>query len=131
MEAAKLEEKGDETPSGDAIYTSEARGSDEAGEGTYKVPYKTILQAMRRHGKEPFPVIYQDPKPDSEAAKSGQLYEVVAKSQLKKMTKLFAQEMRKAAEKAKRARSRGGGQRQRSPRGHSRPRRRLCHRFGW
>ena len=44
MEAAKLEEKGDETPSGDAIYTSESRGSDEAGEGTYKVPYKTILQ---------------------------------------------------------------------------------------
>lgn len=28
---------------------------------------------MRRFGKEPFPVIYQDPKPDSEAAKSGML----------------------------------------------------------
>ena len=53
------------------IYTSEVRGSDESGEGTYKVPYKTILQAMRRHGKEPFPTIYQDPKPDSDAAKSG------------------------------------------------------------
>ena len=53
------------------IYTSELRGSDESGEGTYKVPYKTILQAMRRHGKEPFPIIYQDPKPDSDAAKSG------------------------------------------------------------
>ena len=53
------------------IYTSELRGSDESGEGTYKVPYKTILQAMRRHGKEPFPTIYQDPKPDSDAAKSG------------------------------------------------------------
>jgi len=101
MEAAKLEEKGDETPSGDAIYTSESRGSDEAGEGTYKVPYKTILQAMRRFGKEPFPVIYQDPKPDSDAAKSGQLYEVVAKSQLKKMTKLWQQEVKKAAAKAK------------------------------
>ena len=57
------------------IYTSELRGSDESGEGTYKVPYKTILQAMRRHGKEPFPIIYQDPKPDSDAAKSGnQMY---------------------------------------------------------
>lgn len=86
---------------GEAIYTSEKRGSDESGEGTYKVPYKTILQAMRRHGKEPFPVIYQDPKEDSEAAKSGQLYEVVAKSQLKKMTKLWQQEVRKASEKAK------------------------------
>ena len=85
----------------EAIYTSEARGSDECGEGTYKVPYKTILQAMRRFGKEPFPVIYQDSKPDSEAAKAGQKYEVVAKSQLKKMTKLWAQEVRKAAERAK------------------------------
>jgi len=84
------------------IYTSELRGSDESGEGTYKVPYKTILQAMRRHGKEPFPTIYQDPKPDSDAAKSGKKYEVVAKSQLKKMTKLWAQEVRKAAEKEKR-----------------------------
>ena len=56
---------------GDAIYTSDLRGSDESGEGTYKVPYKTVLQAMRRYGKEPFPVIYQDAKPDSEAAKSG------------------------------------------------------------
>ena len=27
-----------------AIYTSELRGSDDSGEGTYKVPYKTILQ---------------------------------------------------------------------------------------
>ena len=85
----------------EAIYTSEIRGSDESGEGTYKVPYKTILQAMRRFGKEPFPVIYQDAKPDSEAAKAGQKYEVVAKSQLKKMTKLWQQEVRKAAERAK------------------------------
>jgi hypothetical protein len=65
---------------------------------------------MRRHGKEPFPVIYQDSKPDSESAKSGmlrhvknqgikfnqilvsgKLYEPVAKAQLKKMTKLWQQ----------------------------------------
>ena len=58
--------------SGDAIYTSEARGSDEVGEGTFKVPYKTIMQAMKRYGKEPFPVLYQDAKPDSEAAKEGE-----------------------------------------------------------
>ena len=55
----------------EALYTSESRGSDDSGEGTFKVPYKTILQAMRRYGKEPFPVIHQDPKPDSDAAKSG------------------------------------------------------------
>ena len=53
------------------LYTSELRGSDESGEGTYKVPYKTIAQALRVHGKEPFPTIYQDPKPESDAAKSG------------------------------------------------------------
>jgi len=107
MESAKLEDKGEgdstEAPvaSGDSIYTSETRGSDEAGEGSYKVPYKTILQAMRRYGKEPFPVIFQDPKPESDAAKSGQLYEPVAKSQLKKMTKLWQQDVKKAAAKAK------------------------------
>ena len=56
------------------LYTSELRGSDESGEGTYKVPYKTILQAMMRYGKEPFPVIYQDSKPDSEEAKSGKKF---------------------------------------------------------
>ena len=48
---------------------------------------------MRRAGKEPFPVIYQDAKAESEAAKAGQLYEVVAKAQLKKQTKMFAQEV--------------------------------------
>ena len=53
------------------LYTSELRGSDESGEGAYKVPYKTIAQAMRVYGKEPFPTIYQDPKPESDAAKSG------------------------------------------------------------
>ena len=99
-EVKEVTEKMAET-SLEAVYTSEARGSDEAGEGTYKVPYKTILQAMRRAGKEPFPTIYQDSKPDSEAAKAGQKYEVVAKSQLKKMTKLWQQEVRKAEQRAK------------------------------
>ena len=56
---------------GNEIYTSESRGSDESGEGTFKVPYKTILQAMKRFGKEPFPVMYQDAKKDSDADKEG------------------------------------------------------------
>lgn len=68
MSNVKLED-GEAPP---PIYTSESRGSDEAGEGTVKVPYKTILQAMKRYGKEPFPVIYQDAKPDSDAAKEGE-----------------------------------------------------------
>merc|ERR1719411_2293335 len=95
------EESTEVASNSEALYTSESRGSDDSGEGTFKVPYKTILQAMRRYGKEPFPVIHQDPKPDSEAAKSGKKYEPVAKSQLKKMTKLWAQEVRKAAAKEK------------------------------
>merc|ERR1719412_2220946 len=98
--ALSMESSSDNVAEG--LYTSELRGSDESGEGTYKVPYKTIAQAMRRYGKEPFPTIYQDPKPESDAAKSGKKYEPVAKSQLKKMTKLWAQEIRKAAEKQKR-----------------------------
>merc|ERR1711988_543009 len=56
---------------------------------------------MRRAGKEPWPVIYQDAKADSEASKAGQLYEVVAKAQLKKQTKIFAQEQRKMADREK------------------------------
>lgn len=46
----------------DEIYTSDKNGSDENGNGTESKPFKTILQAMRRAGKEPFPVIYVDGK---------------------------------------------------------------------
>ena len=46
----------------DEIYTSEKHGSDEHGDGTEQKPFKTILQAMRHAGKEPFPVIYTDAK---------------------------------------------------------------------
>ena len=27
-----------------SLYTSDSRGSDEAGEGTYKVPFKTVMK---------------------------------------------------------------------------------------
>ena len=70
-DADKVAEKVAEMSVADAIYTSEGRGSDESGEGTFKVPYKTIMQAMKRYGKEPFPVLYQDAKPESDAAKAG------------------------------------------------------------
>ena len=78
-----------------AIYTSDSRGSDEAGEGTYKVPFKTVMKAMKHAGKEPFPQIYVDVKAESEAAKTGAKYEVIAKAQLKKVTKLWQQEVKK------------------------------------
>merc|ERR1740123_2605262 len=40
---------------------------------------------MKQAGKEPFPTIYVDVKPDSDAAKAGARYEVIAKAQLKKV----------------------------------------------
>jgi len=44
------------------LYTSDKTGSDEYGDGSEAKPFKTILQAMRHAGKEPFPVIYVDAK---------------------------------------------------------------------
>lgn len=78
------------------IYTSDKNGSDESGNGTESKPFKTIMQAMRHAGKEPFPVIYVDGKEE------GVKYEPAAKSQLKKITKLWAQEQRKNEAKSQR-----------------------------
>jgi asparaginyl-tRNA synthetase len=44
------------------LYTSEKHGNDTSGDGTESKPFKTILQAMKHAGKEPFPVIYVDSK---------------------------------------------------------------------
>ncbi|KAH8324626.1 hypothetical protein KR074_012429, partial [Drosophila pseudoananassae] len=81
-----------------AIFTSEKKGSDESGDGSEAKPYKTILQAMRHAGKEPFPTIYVDSK-DPNATEP---YEPAAKSQLKKIQKLFVRESHKNAEKQQR-----------------------------
>lgn len=82
----------------DPIYTSEKTGSDETGSGALTAPFKTVLQAMRFAGKEPFPTIYVDVKDDKSADK----FEVIAKSQLKKMQKIWAQQERKHADKNQR-----------------------------
>merc|ERR1719264_1395565 len=55
---------------------------------------------MKQAGKEPFPTIYVDVKPDSDAAKAGARYEVIAKAQLKKVTKLWLQEVKKEEKQA-------------------------------
>ncbi|KAJ4441052.1 hypothetical protein ANN_10902 [Periplaneta americana] len=78
------------------LYTSDKNGSDECGDGTEAKPFKTILQAMRHAGKEPFPVIYVDAKEE------GQKYEPAAKSQLKKIQKIWVRESYKCADKSKR-----------------------------
>lgn len=81
-----------------SVYTSEKNGSDESGDGTDKKPFKTILKAMKFVGKEPFPTIYVDAK----SAESPELYEVAAKSQLKKIHKLWLRDNNKNASKAQR-----------------------------
>ncbi|KAH0539589.1 asparagine--tRNA ligase, cytoplasmic [Cotesia glomerata] len=78
-----------------SIYTSEKNGSDETGDGSEAKPFKTILQAMRHAGKEPFPTIYQDSKDES------QKYEPAAKSQLKKIQKIWVREQYKNEDKQK------------------------------
>ena len=46
------------------VYISE-KGSDEDGDGSEAKPFKSVLQAMRSAGKEPFPVMFVDAKDDS------------------------------------------------------------------
>lgn len=73
------------------LYTSEREGSDETGDGSEKKPLKTILQAMKHWGKgEPFPVIYVDSKTEDKR------WEVAPKTQIKKMTKLYLRDTKKA-----------------------------------
>ncbi|CAG9559023.1 unnamed protein product [Danaus chrysippus] len=79
----------------DELYTSEKNGNDETGDGSSENPFKTILQAMRHAGKEPFPTIYVDSKEE------GGKYDVAAKSQLKKIQKIWVREMHKANNKEK------------------------------
>ncbi|XP_018574654.1 asparagine--tRNA ligase, cytoplasmic [Anoplophora glabripennis] len=77
------------------IYTSESQGNDETGDGSEGKPFKTILQAMRKAGSEPFPVIYVDGKEE------GVKYDVAAKSQIKKIQKIWIRENYKSVEKLK------------------------------
>lgn len=50
------------------IYTSEKLGCDEGGDGSEGRPFKTLLQAMRHAGKEPFPTIYVDSKEEGKVS---------------------------------------------------------------
>lgn len=79
------------------IYTSEKTGNDETGDGSEKTPFKTILRAMKHAQKEPFPPIYVDSKDE----KAPGPFELAAKSQLKKIQKLWARDNHKNADKSK------------------------------
>ena len=59
-------------------------------------------------------LVFQDAKPDSEAGKAGQLYDVVAKAQMKKITKLWQQEVKKQAARVKREAEEAEAQRKRA-----------------
>ena len=81
---------------------SDSRGDDESGDGTKAAPFKTVIQAMRKAGKEPFPPIFVDAKPkegENDAVDDGkqavQGWQPVSSSQLKKVTKIWQQEHRK------------------------------------
>lgn len=77
----------------DELYVSE-KGSDESGDGTDKLPFKTLLRAMKYAGKEPFPKFYFDSK------KEGEIWELISQSQIKKIKKIWIREQHKNAEKA-------------------------------
>ncbi|KAL4084454.1 hypothetical protein QTP88_028268 [Uroleucon formosanum] len=77
------------------LFTSEKHGDDTSGDGTELKPFKTILQAMKHAGKEPFPVIYVDSKAE------GNKFEPAPKTQLKKNQKFWVREHHKNVEKAK------------------------------
>jgi len=77
------------------IYCSEREGNDESGIGSKENPVKTILQAMRIAGQEPFPSIFVDSKTE------GERWEPAAKTQINKNKKLFVRDTAKAADKAK------------------------------
>ncbi|XP_066272072.1 asparagine--tRNA ligase, cytoplasmic-like isoform X2 [Branchiostoma lanceolatum] len=77
------------------LYTSEKEGNDDSGDGTQGKPFKTVLQAIRHAGKEPFPAILVDGK------KEGQRWEPVSQAQLKKQKKIWQREQHKAADKEK------------------------------
>jgi len=75
---------------GDTLYISEKRGDDTEGLGTAEKPFKTALRALRNTSAEPLPPLMVDAKEDG-----GEPYEPMAKSQLKKVTKLWKEDQRK------------------------------------
>ncbi|XP_042894943.1 asparagine--tRNA ligase, cytoplasmic isoform X4 [Parasteatoda tepidariorum] len=74
------------------IYIAES-GNDDSGDGSEKLPFKTLLQAMRFAGKEPFPSFY------AESNKDGEKWQLVSQSQIKKVKKIWQREQYKNAEK--------------------------------
>jgi asparaginyl-tRNA synthetase len=72
-----------------AIYTSELHGSDETGDGTEAKPFKTALKGLRLNDK-----VLVDAKDPAQKK-----YELISKTQLKKLKNFIDAEVRKDASK--------------------------------
>ncbi|XP_056400711.1 asparagine--tRNA ligase, cytoplasmic [Hyla sarda] len=77
------------------MYISDKEGDDATGDGTKEKPFKTVLKAMLTVGKEPFPVFYVDSQKENER------WDVISKTQLKNVKKLWNREQMKNEAKEK------------------------------
>ncbi|XP_077138659.1 asparagine--tRNA ligase, cytoplasmic isoform X1 [Ranitomeya variabilis] len=77
------------------MYISDKEGDDSTGNGTKEKPFKTALKAMLTVGKEPFPVFYVDSQKENER------WDVISKTQLKNVKKLWNREQLKNEAKEK------------------------------
>ncbi|XP_032888922.1 asparagine--tRNA ligase, cytoplasmic [Amblyraja radiata] len=75
------------------LYSSDRKGDDEIGTGTKEKPFKTALRALQTVKKEPFPTIYVDSQKENER------WEIISKSQMKSIKKLWHRDQIKTAEK--------------------------------
>jgi asparaginyl-tRNA synthetase len=73
------------------LYTSEKSGDDGGGDGSESKPFKTVIRALKAAGKEPWPTIFVDSKEE------GKKFDPIAKSQFKKILKIFTRETHKDA----------------------------------
>ncbi|CAF1651343.1 unnamed protein product [Adineta ricciae] len=76
-------------------YTSEKHGSDENGDGTESKPFKTPLQAYRKHGDSV--TVYVDAKDETQGK-----WELLSKAQSKKVKTRYEEELKKEKAKAER-----------------------------
>ncbi|XP_067839966.1 asparagine--tRNA ligase, cytoplasmic [Heptranchias perlo] len=77
------------------LYVSDREGDDATGTGTKDKPFKTALRALQAAGKEPFPTIYVD------SQKKNERWEVISKSQMKSIKKLWCRDQMKNEAKEK------------------------------
>uniref|UniRef100_A0A8D0TXC0 Asparaginyl-tRNA synthetase 1 n=1 Tax=Sus scrofa TaxID=9823 RepID=A0A8D0TXC0_PIG len=80
------------------LYVSDREGSDATGDGTKEKPFKTGLKALMTAGKEPFPTIYVDSQKENER------WDVISKSQMKNIRKMWHREQMKSESREKKER---------------------------